>query len=96
MKLLLTWLFISASTLLFAQNTINGIVKDGQTGLPLSGATVYIDEFQPVYLTQKNGSFQIQIENEKSVQLTISYLGYSTKFINVSRFGGVPTYQHMN
>lgn len=67
-----------------AQYSINGIVKDDQTGEGLIGATVKISGTSKGKITDLQGRFTIGGISENSITLEISYIGYDTKEETVS------------
>ncbi|NBC86133.1 MAG: SusC/RagA family TonB-linked outer membrane protein [Bacteroidetes bacterium] len=83
MKPLLRRLLIGAALLLllpgtaFAQEdgTIAGRITDAQTGDPLPGATVQIQDMQVGAATDANGEYEIEVE-AGSYTLSISFVGY--------------------
>lgn len=71
---------------LFSQ-TINGTVENSSTGEPLFGATVLQKGTQNGAVTGQNGRFELTLEEAQtsdSFILIVSYVGYSTKEVNLS------------
>ncbi len=62
-----------------AQYTVNGIVKDAETGEALIGATVKIKGTIKGKITNLQGRFTIVGIDEASIILEISYVGYETQ-----------------
>jgi iron complex outermembrane receptor protein len=54
---------------------INGTVKDGQTGIPLEGASLLLDGANHTTLSDRLGRFQLPVSTG-SHRLTITYIGY--------------------
>ncbi|REA63026.1 TonB-dependent receptor [Dyadobacter luteus] len=82
LRILLIVLFTTSFCL--AQNytsTIRGTVRDADTGLPLSGATVTLDKNSDGTSTDENGSFRFQEIAVGRYVLKISYLGYESVVI---------------
>ncbi len=71
-------------SMLYAQRTITGTVKDKATGEPLIGATVVDkDNFSRGTVTDFDGSFELRVD-ATTVALRISYTGYATVDIPVT------------
>ncbi len=79
LKSIIFLLIISTSSTLFAQQkiTIEGIVKDSLTGLPLEAATVSSNIGRNNWaITDENGIFKLS--SVPPFTLTVKYLGYSS------------------
>ena len=80
--------FLSVCTVLivaqvmFAKSPVKGFVVDKATKEPLVGVSVYNPESKIGVTTSLDGSFSIKMPEDKS-DLTISYMGYSSKKIQV-------------
>lgn len=75
--LLLIVLFFSANS--FARTVVRGIVKDGNTGEPIIGASIYVKEQQSERTTSGlDGSFELSLgySRTKAWTLLCEYLGY--------------------
>ena len=59
-----------------SKNTVQGIVRDGETGEPLIGASVVIQGTTKGTLTDVDGRFTIDIPFNTTSPLSISYIGY--------------------
>lgn len=66
-----------------AQISIKGRVIDSLDGLPMIGVSVLQKGTTNGVTTDLNGNFSLQIKKEFSPVLNFSYIGYSTKEINV-------------
>jgi hypothetical protein len=86
LKLYLTFLGLTLSTLLFSQTTVvEGYVKEEGSGNPVSFVHVFFKSLQPGTSTDTTGYFKLKISSEKkSDTLIISSLGYTTKKIMVA------------
>ena len=74
--LLLLPLFVSFENNLLAQNTLNGMVVDGETAEPLIGANLLlIEDFSKGSQTDIDGKFSLALPESKGT-LIISYIGY--------------------
>jgi len=78
-KLLLVLLFL-LSGFTFAQQTISGLVTD-ETGVPLPGATVLVNQTNNGTTTDFDGNFSISASDGQSI--SISFVGYQTLSIVV-------------
>lgn len=66
-----------------AQQTINGIVVDAQTGDPLPSANILIKDTFRGTITNSEGEFTLTIEG-KSATLIFRYIGYKSAEIKIS------------
>ncbi|MDQ3683777.1 MAG: TonB-dependent receptor [Bacteroidota bacterium] len=66
----------------FAQQTINGTVKDANNGNPLAGATIAVKGGSQSTASNVNGAFSIAVPGNNST-LVISYVGYATQEVSV-------------
>lgn len=75
---LTTLLLFALSIALSAQEkySLSGIVTDKQTGEPLPGATVKIDNSSKGASTGLDGKFFIQDIRQEKISFTVSYIGY--------------------
>lgn len=67
----------------FAKGTIHGTIVDSETSETLIGASVVLDGTTLGTITNYDGSFSLNVD-PGSYSLTISYIGYLDKKINVS------------
>ncbi|HEY9341272.1 MAG TPA: DUF5686 family protein [Hanamia sp.] len=72
---ILLFLFLGGINLSQAQTVVNGFVKDASTMQPLSFVSVYFEDGKGV-LTDRDGSYSIDIKSAKGKTLTFSYVGY--------------------
>jgi TonB-linked SusC/RagA family outer membrane protein len=76
---------ILLSATAIAQKTVTGFVMDAATNLPLSGATVSIQNTKTTAVSKEGGKFEISIPSGSgNIALLVSFLGYETKTIRVS------------
>ncbi|MBA7573208.1 hypothetical protein ES708_15004 [subsurface metagenome] len=61
---------------------VKGKVFDDSTGDPLPGASVIISNTYTGTITDKNGEFSLQADNEKP-SFTVSYIGFETVIVKV-------------
>ena len=83
---LLTMMLVASIT--FAQNTITGVIVDGDSNQPLPAANVMVKGTQSGASTDFDGNFEISTD-AKSGQLVISYLGYVTKTVAFTTKGKI-------
>tara|TARA_B100000035_G_scaffold192613_1_gene164412 strand:- start:4862 stop:7648 length:2787 start_codon:yes stop_codon:yes gene_type:complete len=76
-------LFISISSLLAQNSILKGKVFDDSDGEPLIGATVKIDYNNIGTTTNYDGVFQLNYLKAGKFTITVSYIGYSEKIIEV-------------
>ncbi len=79
-KTLLVLLFLMGGVL-FAQQTVSGLVTD-ESGVPLPGATVVVDQTNNGTTTDFDGNYSISASNGQTI--SISFVGYTTASIQVS------------
>jgi len=63
--------------------SVSGYVKDAQTGESLIGANIFIEKLSIGAATNSSGYFVIPDVPAGKHKLTISYIGYETKFIEI-------------
>jgi len=64
-----------------SQTIVTGVVKDAATGQPIAAASVMFRGGKGT-ATDSMGTYRLSTSNLKYTQLQISYVGYSTEFIN--------------
>lgn len=70
-----------------AQQNLNGLVLDKDSGKPIEGANVYLKELKLGTTSEKDGSFQFKNIQTANYQLSISFIGY--KNCNISVDSGI-------
>ncbi|NJL76316.1 MAG: TonB-dependent receptor plug domain-containing protein [Saprospiraceae bacterium] len=81
LSLLIVFTFICHS---FAQTfTLQGKVLDEQTNEPLTGATVLVETTSQGTTTNADGTFTIANISSNPIRISISYIGYETKQLEV-------------
>lgn len=63
---------------------INGIVFNGDSGMVLSGASVFINNSTKGTLTKTDGKFSLEINTETTADLIVSYSGFATASIQIN------------
>ena len=81
---LTTLLFIFLGQDLDAQNTIRGEVFDAINNDPIIGASVIIQGTTIGTVSDWDGSFEFETENEFPLTLEISYIGYTTQITTLN------------
>ena len=83
-KNLLTYLFLIITSSIFSQNfgSLTGKVIDNETGFPLEGATIIVEDSNFFAVSDQNGFFQILDLPTTSYNVTASFIGFKsqTKF----------------
>ncbi len=64
--------------------SMSGVISDSETGEEILGANVFITDLSKGDATDINGEFQIRNIPVGSYEVRVSYLGYKTKFVDVS------------
>ena len=67
-----------------AQSTIKGEVLDKFSKEPLIGANVASMAFEIGTVTDWDGTFILDLEGQKNIEIEFSYLGYETQTLTVS------------
>ena len=75
-------LLFSAALSSYAQVSLNGMVKDAETGEELIGASIFVKGTASGTISDFDGTFQIEVPS-LPVTLIISYTGYK-KWKNLS------------
>ena len=75
-------LFIS--TVLFAQTTINGLVKEAKTGESIPGVNIKVVGKSIGTTSDFDGNFVLKLAQNPPFSLEISLLGFSTKLVEVT------------
>ena len=79
-----TAIFLLLCQLSIAQTSIQGIITDAETSLPLPGATVYLENTQKGTVSDQDGAFQINDIKQKVANLRITFVGFSSKTVSVA------------
>ena len=81
-------LIFSTNSIINAQSsplgTLEGIVLDGSSDLPLENAIVKLVELNKFDATDKNGIFEFKSIPFGNYNIEISFLGYKTLFTSIS------------
>ncbi|MCB9233341.1 MAG: TonB-dependent receptor [Bacteroidia bacterium] len=91
MKRTLSLVLLFIPLFLFSQSqSISGTLTDGQTGDPLGFARVSVRETGAGTYSDAGGNFEFQVDfgERESMTLEISYLGYNTETLNITRSSG--------
>lgn len=80
--ILLVWLMASAA---FGQDAIiSGIITDEQTGEPLPGATIQVENTTIGTVTNVHGEYSLRIPSSTATNIVVRYLGFQDKVMEVS------------
>lgn len=86
--LLLLVLTTVNTTLIYAQSTVSGVVTDAQSGEPLTGVNIGLEDSRKGTFSDANGVYTLENINENSITLLFSVIGYETKRVDVDFNGG--------
>lgn len=86
LNFVLSLLFFNAS---HAQVTLSGKVFDENTKEPLIGASVVIDGTTEGTVTDFDGAFALKTQSSLPVKLSVSYVGYEPKIVDVASDEGL-------
>ena len=68
-------------------NSYNGIIVDGKTNKPLAFASINVNETNISTVANSKGEFLLKIPKKKrNNKITVSFLGYTSKILNLSDF----------
>ncbi|MBG7631370.1 MAG: carboxypeptidase-like regulatory domain-containing protein, partial [Bacteroidetes bacterium] len=68
-------------------NSYNGIIVDGKTNKPLAFASINVNETNISTVANSKGEFLLKIPKKKrNNKITVSFLGYTSKVLNLSDF----------
>lgn len=84
MKSFIIILFLCSSSVLVAQNNIEGTIIDTESEKPIQDALVYAFELNKSVVTDKNGSFTLVNNSNSDIKVEISADGYKTQIIKLS------------
>ena len=83
-KFHLSYVFLILTSNIFSQNfgNLTGKVIDNETGFPLEGATIIVEDSNFFAVSDQNGFFQILDLPTTSYNITASFIGFKsqTKF----------------
>lgn len=82
-RILLGFFFLLSSVLLHGQTKVSGVLKDSSEE-PVPFANVFFKNSQKGTISDENGHFYLE-SNESHEYLVISFLGYTTKEIQLTR-----------
>ncbi|WP_121667346.1 carboxypeptidase-like regulatory domain-containing protein [Mesonia aquimarina] len=74
-------------TLCFAQQQLTGKIVDQESGKNLEGVNIYIDGSSLGTITDKEGVFKLNVEENTNALLIVRYLGYETKALPINQKG---------
>lgn len=87
MKNIIFGLLLLAVTNVYSQFSINGVVLDSNTKLPVIGATVQVQKPERAAITDLSGKFVLKNLSAGSYSLLVSSLGYGTETFKVEISG---------
>jgi iron complex outermembrane recepter protein len=97
MKILVILFLFSFLSLFAQQISINGIVEDSESHLPLPNANIYFStELGKGTITNFDGEFTLSANVSKNDFLIISYVGYETQKINIQNLSEIPSTENSN
>lgn len=82
-QLLLFALLVFWGSMLQAQVTLTGTVKDAETNIPLPGAMIKVAVTRTGTTTNAEGEFTLQLQSLENVVLQASFLGYQTREVSL-------------
>jgi hypothetical protein len=85
-KPFLLLVLLVASLFSFAQGTISGTVVDAETKQPLEGASVFAQNTTKGTITNKEGTFRLQLD-KGGFEINITFTGYASRTINLEVTG---------
>ena len=86
MKKLVSVLFaLFVGTVMVAQTTISGSVKEAKTGEPIPGANVKVDGKSIGTTSDFDGNFSLKIAQTPPFTLEVSLIGYSSMKVEITK-----------
>jgi iron complex outermembrane receptor protein len=82
-KFLLVFAVLCIYTTIYSQGILKGVVKDLQTGQPVPGASIKINNTQESAVTDDNGTFELKYSSDFKI-ITVKAIGYSKQEVSVS------------
>jgi len=83
-KLLVLFLALFSGAIMFAQTTVSGTVIDANTNDPIPGANIKVVGNVSGTSTDFDGKFSLKINENLPFSIEISFIGYTSKTIEVS------------
>ena len=84
-KLLSVFLMLFAGSLMIAQTTVSGIVKEAKTGEPIPGANIKIIGKSIGTTTDFDGHFSFKVVQSVPFTLEVSLIGYSAENVEITK-----------
>jgi iron complex outermembrane receptor protein len=84
-KILSLFLLICFGTVLFAQTTITGNVKEAKTGVAMQDATVIVVGKTKGAYTDSRGNFTLNVNQRPPFKVQISMVGFISKLIEINQ-----------
>lgn len=95
MKTLLTILFVCLFIVAKPQVIVHGYIKDKTNNEPLIGATVSISGTSTGTSTNNSGYFSLRLADATQNKLTIRYIGYKTRQVQINLKNTAPQYFYL-
>ena len=90
MKKLLSVLFaLFIGSVMVAQTTISGSVKEAKTGEPIPGANIKVAGKSIGTTSDFDGNFSLKIAQNPPFSLEISLIGFSSKLVEVTKINQI-------
>ena len=83
MKILFSFLLFCSGTMLFAQTTITGYVKDSKTGVPLNDVNIIVFGKSIGTTTDSTGNFRLNVNQDFPIRLRVSMIGFVSDIVEV-------------
>lgn len=83
-RFILILLLLFTTSMLSAQNRVEGVVVDAGTKSPVAGATIYINNTAVSAVTDSKGAFVLQGSFSWSGELVVSHISYSKKRLTLN------------
>ena len=69
-------LFLLSLSVTLAQTKLQGSVVDADSGEPLPGASIFLEEYRTGTVSDYNGQFTLTTQAVGSAELVVSMIGY--------------------
>ncbi|RLD29378.1 MAG: TonB-dependent receptor [Bacteroidetes bacterium] len=92
MKTILSWLILLSVSIIYSQNTLEGIITDSDSNEPIIYANIYFPQLEKGTITNEDGAFSIHDLPSGNYKIVISIIGYKTFSTTIS----IPEIQDLN
>ncbi|MCH2045123.1 MAG: TonB-dependent receptor [Saprospiraceae bacterium] len=92
--LLITFYILLSNNLTLAQHSYKGTITSAQTGEPLIGASIFVED-QVITVTDNNGDFEFELEAQPNI-FTVQYVGFEVLEMEAAAMTGLIKLEESN